>query len=244
MFEPAAPWSAPLGDPRRLAGECSPSVATSAQGRALLHRLEGALRAGGLEVVLTADRFEEMLIELEGMHPDAVVCALPTQRVLSCVQFLHDRFPAVHIVIVTPSSPRLRLRRLFDAGAGGLVFEPNVETVLATAVRAVCGGQISVPAECSGSIERPPLTHRQRQVLRLMTLGKGNAEIGRCLYLSESTVKGHLSAAFARLGVRSRAEAAALIFDPDAGRGLGVLEPDRYTPADPPKGVETVRSGT
>lgn len=227
-FEPAGPWAAPLGDPRGLAGECSPSVAASAQGRELLHRLEAALRTGGLEVVLSAERFEEMLIELDRLHPDAVVCAVPTERVeLSCVQFLHDRFPAVHIVLVTPTSPRLRLRKLFDAGAEGLVFEPTVDTVLATAVRAVCCGQISVPAACGGSIERPPLTHRQRQVLRLMALGKGNAEIGRCLYLSESTVKGHLSAAFARLGVRSRAEAAALIFDPDAGRGLGVLEPDR-----------------
>ena len=63
--------------------------------------------------------------------------------------------------------------------------------------------------------QRPPdlgvlLSARQREILGLVTEGATNAEIGRRLFLSESTVKQHLRAAYRVLGVRNRREAAAL----------------------------------
>jgi DNA-binding NarL/FixJ family response regulator len=67
---------------------------------------------------------------------------------------------------------------------------------------------------------RGPLTKRQQEVLRLAAEGRGNAEIAHTLYLSESTVKAHLSAAFAKVGIRSRSEASALLLDPDMGHSL------------------------
>ena len=48
-------------------------------------------------------------------------------------------------------------------------------------------------------------------------------EIAQKLHLSQNTVKTHLSSSFAKLGVRSRSEAAALILDPEAGLGTGIL---------------------
>jgi DNA-binding NarL/FixJ family response regulator len=65
--------------------------------------------------------------------------------------------------------------------------------------------------------DRPvdPLTEREREVLRLVASGANNAEIAASLYLSERTVKGHISAIFAKLGVRDRA--AAIIRAYDAG---------------------------
>jgi predicted transcriptional regulator len=53
--------------------------------------------------------------------------------------------------------------------------------------------------------------------------GLTNGEIADSLFLSESTVKSHLSSAFAKLGVRSRKEAAALVLDPEQGLGAGLL---------------------
>jgi len=56
------------------------------------------------------------------------------------------------------------------------------------------------------------LTERELQVLRGMSQGKSNAEIGRALYLSEDTVKTHARRLFRKLGVNDRAQAVALGF--------------------------------
>ena len=72
-------------------------------------------------------------------------------------------------------------------------------------------------------MRRPSLTTRQRQILGLVVLGLTTAEIAERLYLSEVTVKSHLTKAFSALGVRSRREAVELIHDPTSGLGAGIL---------------------
>jgi DNA-binding CsgD family transcriptional regulator len=57
----------------------------------------------------------------------------------------------------------------------------------------------------------------------MVVLGLTNAEIAQKLFVTEASVKAHLTSAFAKLGVRSREAAAALILDPDAGYGPGIL---------------------
>jgi ATP/maltotriose-dependent transcriptional regulator MalT len=74
------------------------------------------------------------------------------------------------------------------------------------------------------SAVRPPLSHREKETLSLLMLGLTNAEIGRRLYLAESTVKCHLTSIFSKLGVRSRHEAIARVRAPHDGLGLGVVK--------------------
>jgi DNA-binding NarL/FixJ family response regulator len=105
--------------------------------------------------------------------------------------------------------------RIFRAGADALVARSEAAATLAVAVRAVAAGQLSVPLSLRDLVEPPTLTHREKQVLRLMADGLTNAQIGRRLYLAESTVKTHLSNAFKRLGVRSRHEASARLLAGD-----------------------------
>jgi DNA-binding NarL/FixJ family response regulator len=57
----------------------------------------------------------------------------------------------------------------------------------------------------------------------LVVMGLPNADIARRMFVSEGTVKCHLGAAFRKLGVENRAEAAQVVQDPLLGRGLGVL---------------------
>jgi DNA-binding NarL/FixJ family response regulator len=80
-------------------------------------------------------------------------------------------------------------------------------------------------------VEKPAFSHREKQVLRLVADGLTNSEIAERLFLSESTVKSHLSTAFAKLGVRSRKEAAALVLDPEGALGAILLDAGEPTPA-------------
>ena len=80
-----------------------------------------------------------------------------------------------------------------------------------------------MPRDLAAEGTRPTLTVRERQVLGMVVLGCTNAEIARRLYVAETTVKSHLSTAFAKLGVRSRNEAVGAILDPDRGLGTGIL---------------------
>ena len=77
----------------------------------------------------------------------------------------------------------------------------------------VGSGQAVVPRALRASVQRPTLSHRERQVLTLVCEGLTNSQIAEQLFLSESTVKSHLSSAFAKIGVRSRREAAALFIE-------------------------------
>jgi DNA-binding NarL/FixJ family response regulator len=103
------------------------------------------------------------------------------------------------------------------AGADAVVFARELEQTLALSVLAVANGQSTVPRRVRASVERPALSYRERQVLAGVSRGFTNAEIAGQLFLSESTIKSHLSSAFAKFGVRSRREAAALFLDLENG---------------------------
>jgi DNA-binding CsgD family transcriptional regulator len=81
------------------------------------------------------------------------------------------------------------------------------------------------------SVERPAFSHRERQVLSFVSQGLTNAQIADQLFLSESTIKSHLSSAFAKFGVRSRREAAALFLELEqSSAGLPGDSPTSPTP--------------
>ena len=85
---------------------------------------------------------------------------------------------------------------------------------------------MSVPQSIRTRIAWATFSLREKQVLQLVADGLTNAEIASRLFLSESTVKSHLSSSFRKLGVSSRAEAAAAVLDPDTG----LAAPDPLSP--------------
>jgi len=90
-------------------------------------------------------------------------------------------------------------------------------------------------------VDLPALSFRERQILALVVAGLTNDEIAGRLYLAETTVKGHLTSAFRRLGVRSRREAVALILSADESLRRSVLTagPTSQEPASPEGGSES-----
>jgi DNA-binding NarL/FixJ family response regulator len=131
--------------------------------------------------------------------------------------------PDAGVVLIAPSSDGNRARKALSGGVDGFVIEDTLERALAPTVRAVAAGQVCLPRQGRQQIGGKPLSYRERQVLGMVVMGFTNGEIARRLYLAESTVKSHLSSSFRKLGVRSRAEAAALVLDPAAGVGVGIL---------------------
>jgi DNA-binding NarL/FixJ family response regulator len=133
-------------------------------------------------------------------------------------------------VIVSPEAHGPALRRALSAGASGLVLDTEIDAALVASVRAVAANQTCVPRALKIAVDKPTLSHREREVLKLAVSGLTNGEIAASLCLAESTVKSHLSAAFHRLGVRSRREAATLVLDPEEGLMSIVLGTDTAQP--------------
>ena len=119
-------------------------------------------------------------------------------------------------------APSSLLRRALRAGADGIVLEAELHAALVASVRAVAAGQLAVPLALRRQLAPRHLSYREKQVLSLVAVGYTNRQIADTLYLSESTVKTHLSSAFGKLDARSRAEAAARVLDPDEGLSLTI----------------------
>jgi DNA-binding NarL/FixJ family response regulator len=131
------------------------------------------------------------------------------------------------VVVVSPACGPLGMRRAVRAGAASVVLEEELEAVLGAAVRAVAAGLIAVPAALRDRDDRLAFSHREREVLRLAIDGHTNGQIATALFLSESTVKSHLSSAYRKLGAGSRKDAASVLLDPDDGLAEIVLGPGK-----------------
>jgi DNA-binding CsgD family transcriptional regulator len=130
-----------------------------------------------------------------------------------------------HLVVVVVGDVTVQgVRALLDAGADAVVPADRVDTQLEPAMAAVEAGLVVAPrGELWNANGRPALTAREKQALAMVVMGFSNAEIATKLFVAESTVKSHLSSAFAKLGVRTRNEATALILDRTKGLGTGIL---------------------
>ncbi len=186
-------------------------------------RLRSALEAQGLRVVARASS-TEALGSLRRL-PDAVVLMSHElhAELVAQIRSVRRLVPSARLVVVASTLALRTLRELIAEGVDAVVLERDVERSLGLSVRSACEGQLSVPESMRQSLAKPALSAREKQVLGMVVLGLTNGEIAQKLHLSESTVKSHLSSSFAKLGARSRSEAAQLILDPDTGLGTGIL---------------------
>jgi DNA-binding NarL/FixJ family response regulator len=183
--------------------------------------------AGRAQGVLERDG---LVVHIEGAGPDAAAVVgfyarRPTLVLVrraagrpgleDVLEWARRDVPGVPVLVVLPPVRVEDLGRLLSLGADGLLLEQDLESALAPVARALAAGQVSVPAELRHLIQPPALSFRERQILGLAVVGLTNAQIAQRLFISESTVKAHLSSAFRRLGVRSRREAATLVLASD-----------------------------
>jgi DNA-binding NarL/FixJ family response regulator len=201
----------------------SPTITVLAPTEVVGRRLESVLAAAHL-TVLGVERTVPALIR-HGAHSLVVIASgrsISERR--TTLGRLRKRFPETRIVVVGPSDSRAAVRATIEAGADGLLYDADVERSLVPTVEAVLAGQVVVPADRRREMDPPTLSGREKQALGLVIMGLSNREIASQLFLAESTVKCHLSSAFAKLGVRSRHEAVTEILAPNSRLGIGILD--------------------
>ncbi len=154
-----------------------------------------------------------------GEPPSAIICYPSGEEDLAAEVKSARALAPNSVVLVFAPAPNLRLARAaLEAGASGLLQAGMRPEQILRAIRVALQGETVLPRGLLPEWldeQRPPdlgvlLSARQREILEFVAEGSPNAEIAGRLYLSESTIKQHLRAAYQALGVRNRSEAAAL----------------------------------
>ena len=168
-----------------------------------------------LEVVAEVGRGDEVVAAAVAHRPDVALVdvEMPGLDGIAATRALREHTPSVRVLIVTTFGRPGYLRRAIQAGAAGFVVKDTPARQLADAVRRVHAGlRVVDPALAADSLVsgESPLTPRETEVLRAAREGSSAATIAAQLYLSEGTVRNHLSAAIGKTGTRTRAEAVAI----------------------------------
>jgi len=158
--------------------------------------------------------------------PDIVLMdvRMPRRGGIDACTVIHETVPSAKIIMLTISDEEADLYEAIKAGAMGyLLKEISIEEV-ATAIRAVHGGQSLISpsmaskllTEFASMIKRsddrqqvptPRLTDREMEVLKLVAKGLNNRDIAKQLVISENTVKNHIRNILEKLQLHSRMEA-------------------------------------
>jgi two-component system response regulator DesR len=135
---------------------------------------------------------------------------MPGMDGIAATAALREALPNVRVLIVTTFGRPGYLRRALQAGASGFVVKDTPAAQLAEAVRRVAQGlRVVDPELATDSLMTgdSPLSPRETEVLQAARDGSSAAAIAARLFLSEGTVRNHLSAAIGKTGATNRAEA-------------------------------------
>ncbi len=166
-----------------------------------------------LEVVAEVSQGDQVLPIAIKSRPDVALLdiEMPGSDGLSAAQALHKNLPSCRIVILTTFGRSGYLRRAMESGAVGFLLKDAPADQLAIAIRRVMAGERVVDPELALSALSDgdnPLTGRERDVLKASLDGASIVDIAAQLYLSEGTVRNHISTAIQKLNVHNRMEAA------------------------------------
>ena len=179
--------------------------------------VRGALAAlldleADLSVVAEVGRGDEVVPAAREHKPDVALLdvEMPGLDGIEASRALRDEVPDIKVLIVTTFGRPGYLRKAVQAGAAGFVVKDTPARQLADAVRRVHAGlRVVDPSLAADSLVsgESPLTARESEVLRAARDGSTVAAIAGRLFLSEGTIRNHLSSAIGKTGAQNRAEA-------------------------------------
>lgn len=159
--------------------------------------------------------------------PDVVVMDMnmPGMSGVETTPLMLETAPDASILMLTIATDEAEVLDAVRAGASGYLLKDAELSDIVAGIRATAAGHSTIAASVAGhlllsvrsndpgarsgsSLPGPELSHREREVLSLVSDGCDNAEIAGRLYVSNSTVKNHVSRLLAKLGVDNRVQAA------------------------------------
>jgi DNA-binding NarL/FixJ family response regulator len=176
----------------------------------------------GEDACALVDRLTDVDVVLMDLQMDGIggIAATTTLR---------EAHPECAVLVLTMSSADESVDAALRAGASGYLVKGSNQDRIISAIRSVAAGELVVGADVARRVSRtlsampahigafPELTAREREVLDLVARGYDNDRIARSLFLSEKTVRNHVSSVFAKLNAGSRAEVVARARDAGLG---------------------------
>ena len=182
----------------------------------------------GIEVVAEAGNGRDAVAQAARFRPDVILMDIRMPEL--------DGLEATRRILAADTSARVLILTTFDlddyvfealrAGASGFVLKDDPPERLIAAVRTIAAGEALLSPAVTRRVikhftrvhaQAPPpavatLTSRELEVLELITQGLSNAEIGQELFITDTTVKTHVTRLLQKLGLRDRAQAIVLAF--------------------------------
>ena len=183
-----------------------------------------------LTIVGEAENGQVAIDRAESLNPDIILMdvRMPYTDGVAATEIIHQKHPNIRIIILTTFDDDEYVTAALKVGAIGYLLKDTPSEELAQAIRAVDKGYTqlspgilaklaskltstsSAPAQLTSALPLDfyELTLREKEVLRLIASGASNREIAEALYISEGTVKNHVTHILSRLNLRDRTQAA------------------------------------
>lgn len=171
-------------------------------------------------VVGEAANGKEAMAAAVKLQPDIVLLDinLPGLDGVAVIRQLKEALPHVKVIMLTIYDDETHVLDALRAGASGYLLKDISPDGLIAALEQAAAGQSPMPARIAGKVVRElrrvshddtqvPLTPREIEVLRLVAQGKSNKAVAEALFVSEKTVKTHLTNIFRKLEAKDRTEA-------------------------------------
>lgn len=174
----------------------------------------------GIEVVGEAVNGKEAVELAATLRPDIVLMDLvmPEMDGIQATKKIKEQFPEIIVLILTSFSDRDHVVPAIEAGAAGYQLKDIEPDELVEALHDLLRGEQPLHPKASSELLKGPaepaahtvhpLTPREQEVLSELTKGQSNREIASALFVTEKTVKTHISNIFSKLGVQDRTQAA------------------------------------